>query len=119
MKHGGVRRNEVDKYGNLRRAALRPKAKKFTAEAVSDRELLAVAVLHSWKTSIAFLFTGLTAEEAKEWVPLSLIVWEQQTDTSIQYSIAMAFNQVALSVHALTRSDSLYEPAVNWKLIIS
>ncbi|KAI0026375.1 hypothetical protein K488DRAFT_75396, partial [Vararia minispora EC-137] len=95
-QYGAVRRNEIDKNGNLRRAALRPKAKKFTAEAVLDHELLAIAVMHLWKAAIAFLITGLSAEEAQEWVPMCLQVWEQQTDTSIQYSIAMAFNQVTL-----------------------
>jgi len=116
-QYGGVRRNEVDKNGNLRRAAQRPKAKKFTAEAVSDRELLAIAVLHAWKSFVAFLFTGLTPAEARDWVPMSLMVWEQQADTSIQYSISMAFRQVSQHVHMMTEQDALYSSAVAWQLI--
>ncbi|KAI0026519.1 hypothetical protein K488DRAFT_92404, partial [Vararia minispora EC-137] len=118
-RYSAVRRNEIDKNGNLRRAALHPKAKKFTAEAVSDRELLAIAVMHSWKAAIAFLFTGLSAEEAQEWVPMCFQVWEQQTDASIQYSIAVAFNQVTLHVHALMPGDYLWDTTIEWKLLIS
>ncbi|KAF9238786.1 hypothetical protein BU15DRAFT_88233 [Melanogaster broomeanus] len=44
-----VHRSEVDAYGNVRRAALRPKAKRFTSETLTDQDLLVLAILSLWR----------------------------------------------------------------------
>lgn len=119
FKYGGVRRNEVDENGKLRRAALRPKAKRYVAETVSDRELVLIAVLGLWRANLGWTFTGLTKAEMDAWMPMALAVWEQQTDTSVQYSIAVALGQVGTQLDQLRSSDPLYATAGPWKLSVT
>ncbi|KAI0040644.1 hypothetical protein FA95DRAFT_1647858 [Auriscalpium vulgare] len=119
FKYGGVRRNEVDDSGTLKRASLRPKAKRFTAESVSDRELMLIGILHLWRSNLEWSFTGLTQSEMEEWMPMALSVWEQQTDASVQYSIALALSHVGVQLDALRPSDPLYATAGPWKLSVT
>ncbi|KAI0306901.1 hypothetical protein B0F90DRAFT_1915023 [Multifurca ochricompacta] len=119
FKYGGVRRNEVDETGKLRRASLRPKAKRYIAETVSDRELVLIAILGLWRANLGWSFTGLTQAEMDTWMPMALSVWEQQTDTSVQYSIAVALGQVGSQLDVLRPSDPLYATAGPWKLSVT
>ncbi|KAI0065862.1 hypothetical protein BV25DRAFT_1988944 [Artomyces pyxidatus] len=119
FKYGGVRRNEVDETGALKRASLRPKAKRFTAETVSDRELMLIGILHLWRSNLEWSFTSLTQQEISEWMPMALNVWEQQTDASVQYSIALALSQVGLQLDALRPSDPMYDTAGPWKICVT
>ncbi|THH13571.1 hypothetical protein EW146_g6666 [Bondarzewia mesenterica] len=119
FKYGGVRRNEVDEAGNLKRTSFRPKAKRFTAETVSDRELLLIGILHLWKCNIGWSFTDMPCEELTTWVPAALKTWEEQTDPSVQYSIALALLQVSKQVGLLKPTDKLYEIARAWKLVLT
>ncbi|KAI0291754.1 hypothetical protein BC826DRAFT_969907 [Russula brevipes] len=119
FKYGGVRRNEVDENGKLRRAALRPKAKRYVAETVSDRELVLIAILGLWRANLCWTFTGLTQAEMDSWMPMALAVWEQQADTSVQYSIAVALVQVGSQLDHLRPNDPLYSTAGPWKLTVT
>ncbi|KAH9981838.1 hypothetical protein BJV74DRAFT_778311 [Russula compacta] len=119
FKYGGVRRNEVDENGKLRRAALRPKAKRYVAETVSDRELVLIAILGLWRANLGWTFTGLTQGEMDSWMPKALAVWEQQADTSVQYSIAVALGQVGSQLDQLRPNDPLYATAGPWKLTVT
>ncbi|KAF8506037.1 hypothetical protein F5888DRAFT_1937943 [Russula emetica] len=119
FKYGGVRRNEVDENGKLRRASLRPKAKRYVAETVSDRELVLIAILGLWRSNLGWSFTGLTQAEMDSWMPMALAVWEQQADTSVQYSIAVALSQVGSQLDHLRPNDPLYATAAPWKITVT
>jgi neurofibromin 1 len=119
LQYGGVRRNEVDENGKLRRASLRPKAKRYVAETVSDRELVLIAILGLWRSNLGWSFTGLTQAEMDSWMPMALAVWEQQADTSVQYSIAVALGQVGSQLDHLRPNDPLYATAGPWKLTVT
>ncbi|KAI0265102.1 hypothetical protein BC834DRAFT_880157 [Gloeopeniophorella convolvens] len=119
FKYGGVRRNEVDENGTLKRAAPRPKAKRYVAETVGDRELVLIAILGLWRASLGWSFTGLTKQEMEEWVPMALTVWEQQKDMAVQYSIAIALGTVGIQLDQLRPTDPLYATAGPWKLTVT
>lgn len=48
-----------------------------------------------------------------------LALWEQQTDTSVQYSIAIALGQVGSQLDQLRPNDPLYATAGPWKLTVT
>ena len=50
---------------------------------------------------------------------MALAVWEQQADTSVQYSIAVAFSQVGSQLDHLRPNDPLYATAAPWKLTVT
>jgi len=53
------------------------------------------------------------------WMPMALAVWEQQADTSVQYSIAVALSQVGSQLDHLRPNDPLYATAAPWKLTVT
>jgi neurofibromin 1 len=53
------------------------------------------------------------------WMPMALSVWEQQADTSVQYSIALALVQVGSQLDQLRPNDPLYVTAAPWKLTVT
>ena len=50
---------------------------------------------------------------------MALAVWEQQADTSVQYSIAVALSQVGSQLDYLRPNDPLYATAAPWKLTVT
>jgi neurofibromin 1 len=52
-------------------------------------------------------------------MPMALAVWEQQADTSVQYSIAVALSQVGSQLDHLRPNDPLYATAAPWKLTVT
>ena len=114
-----MRRNEVDEHGNIRRTASRPKAKRFTAETVSDRELLNIGILHLWRKSIEWSFFEWPRQEMIDWIPRAIRIWEEQSDASVQYSMAQAFAHLAASVDKMRPSDPFYETSQPWRLIMT
>jgi hypothetical protein len=50
---------------------------------------------------------------------MALAVWEQQADTSVQYSIAVALSQVGSQLDHLRPNDALFATAAPWKLTVT
>jgi hypothetical protein len=84
-KAAAGRRHELDQYGNIKKAATRPKARRYSTDALSDRELLLLAVLSMWRSDADFYMTDLTIVEAEEWLKLSLKIWDAPVDVSVKY----------------------------------
>ncbi|KAA1466679.1 hypothetical protein DENSPDRAFT_831556 [Dentipellis sp. KUC8613] len=108
VKYTGVRRNEVDDNGVLRRTALRPKAKRFTAETVGDRELLLVGILHLWRNSILWFIERMSEEEMNLFTPAALRIWEDQADMSLQWSTSLAVGKMMSSIYSVRPSDPAF-----------
>ena len=78
-----------------------------------------IAILGLWRSNLGWSFTGLTQAEMDSWMPMALAVWEQQADTSVQYSIAVALSQVGSQLDHLRPNDPLYATAAPWKLTVT
>ncbi|KAG6811909.1 hypothetical protein H0H92_005307 [Tricholoma furcatifolium] len=86
-----LRRAEVDQYGNLKRAASRPKAMTMPQQPLSDREVLLLGILSLWRTSPLFHIKDLTIPIIQEWVETVNKLWETSLDTSVKVSTASCF----------------------------
>ncbi|TFY83118.1 hypothetical protein EWM64_g893 [Hericium alpestre] len=117
LKYAGVRRNEVDDSGVLRRAALRPKAKRFTAETVGDRELLIIGILHLWRNSIHWFGANMTEEEMLSWIPSFLRIWEDQADSSLQWSSSLAIAKTTAQMYAMRPTDPAFPMFLRFALM--
>ncbi|KAF8076811.1 hypothetical protein FPV67DRAFT_1605221 [Lyophyllum atratum] len=108
FKTAGLRRAEVDQYGNMKRVSSRPKAKRTTIQPLSDREVLLLAILSLWRASPLFHMKDITVPGIEEWVETSNKVWEAPLDISVKVSAASCFH---VSATALYHSPMVGDPS--------
>lgn len=101
-----TRRSEIDSEGNVKRAATRPKAKRFTSETLPDKDLLLIAMLTLWRAAPDFYFDQVDSDEFDE---LSIArVWDSETDTAVKIAGAMAIQQMTDIFFRMSPSDPAY-----------
>ncbi|KAF8450670.1 hypothetical protein L210DRAFT_3520995 [Boletus edulis BED1] len=86
-----IRRSEVDTNGNVRRAATRPKAKRFTSETLTDKDLLLLAILALWRADFSYSMLPIDEEDSLQWSITFTHVWDSEADTSVKISAATTF----------------------------
>ncbi|KAI9574812.1 hypothetical protein HD554DRAFT_2201766 [Boletus coccyginus] len=86
-----IRRSEVDKNGNVRRAATRPKAKRFTSETLTDKDLLLLAILALWRADLSYSMLPIEEEDSLQWSITFTRIWDSEADTSVKISAATTF----------------------------
>ncbi|KAG8218508.1 hypothetical protein J3R82DRAFT_4145 [Butyriboletus roseoflavus] len=86
-----IRRSEVDTNGNVRRAAARPKAKRFTSETLTDKDLLLLAILALWRADLSYSMLPVDEEDSLQWSITFTRIWDSEADTSVKISAATTF----------------------------
>ncbi|KAG5648701.1 hypothetical protein DXG03_000048 [Asterophora parasitica] len=104
----GLRRSEIDQYGNMKRTASRPQGKRTSIQPLSDREVLLLAILSLWRASPLFQLKDITVPGIEEWVDTLNKVWEASLDISVKVSAASCFY---LSATALYKDPMAEDPA--------
>ncbi|KAG6896188.1 hypothetical protein C0992_009811 [Termitomyces sp. T32_za158] len=93
----GLRRPEVDQYGNLKRPSARPKILWTSYQPLSDREVLLFGVIALWRTCPLFHVKTLTIPRIEEWLEAANKLWSTDLDISIKLSAANCIYEVACS----------------------
>lgn len=86
-----MRCSEVDTSGNIRRAATRPKAKRFTSETLTDKDLLLLAILALWRADFCYSMLPIDEEDSLQWSITFTRIWDSEADTSVKISAATTF----------------------------
>ena len=68
LQSTAAHRNEVDKNGVVKRSNLKPVAKRYSSEAIADKELLMYAVLALYRIDPRCVLYNITEENLKEWL---------------------------------------------------
>jgi len=109
-----LRRGEHDQYGNVKRAAARPKARRTASETLSDREALLLGILSLWRARITFFLRTLKEGEVEDWIFAAIKLWESSVDISIKISTACSFQQIAEISFRMQPTDVFYEVIMAW-----
>lgn len=110
FKSAGLRHPEVDQYGNMKRAATRPKAAQAVAQPLSDREVLMLGLLSVWRTPFVFHFKDMAVQEVEEWIVIVDMMWEGPIDNCVKMSGSSTFAVVAENVFSALSADPLQKP---------
>ncbi|KAH9927288.1 uncharacterized protein B0H18DRAFT_1161603 [Fomitopsis serialis] len=86
-----TRRSEVDPLGNIKKPALRPKAKRYTSETLPDRELLAYSLLALFRADPMLYINGLDVSQESKWTKVCVECWHAPGDPAIKMSLAKTF----------------------------
>lgn len=105
----GHRRPELDSWGAMKRPENRPKAKRAVSEALTDRELLMLAILSLWRTDPKFHTTGALSADLEEWVSVVVKVWEASVDNSVKVSTTTCLRRLALNTFRTPPSDPQFQ----------
>lgn len=103
-----MRRSEIDTDGNIRRAATRPKAKRFTSETLTDKDLLLLAILSLWRADFSYSMLPVDEEDSLQWSITFTRIWDSEADTSVKISAATSFQCLVDMFFRMTPADPDY-----------
>ncbi|CAL1700085.1 unnamed protein product [Somion occarium] len=86
-RHSVMRRSEIDADGIIKKPALRPKGKRYTAETVSDRELLSLSCLALYRADVWWFLCVTHVDTEPLWVPGAVELWLAPSDASVKISM--------------------------------
>ncbi|KIJ20411.1 hypothetical protein PAXINDRAFT_166473 [Paxillus involutus ATCC 200175] len=113
-KVASIRRNEVDAHGNLRRAASRPKAKRFTSETLTDKDLMILAILALYRIAPDYYILQIDLLQVEDWVSMCARMWDSEADPSVKISAAMSFQHITDIFFRMSPDDHFYLLVQAW-----
>ncbi|EGO02251.1 hypothetical protein SERLA73DRAFT_166724 [Serpula lacrymans var. lacrymans S7.3] len=113
-KTSSLRRSEIDQYGNVKRAAARPKAKRFTSETLVEKDLLLLAILTLWRADPNYYITHIGQAEIDDLMPAAAKIWESPVDTAVKISAATSFQHMTDIFFKMHPTDAFYDTIQAW-----
>ncbi|OJA21538.1 hypothetical protein AZE42_01812, partial [Rhizopogon vesiculosus] len=89
-----IRRSEYESDGTIRRAASRTKAKRFTSETLTDKDLMLIAILALWRAAPDYYVASverMSQSQPESWKAISVRIRDSDTDTAVKISAASSF----------------------------
>ncbi|PPR04649.1 hypothetical protein CVT24_011867 [Panaeolus cyanescens] len=110
LRSAGLRRLEIDQYGNTKRAATRPRARRVYPEPLSDREVLILGILSLWRSTPLFFIKGIeTRDDVDNWVASAVKLWEAPIDISVKISTSSTMRKVSELTFLTDSTDPSYK----------
>ncbi|PPQ78909.1 hypothetical protein CVT25_002369 [Psilocybe cyanescens] len=107
LKGSGVRRQEVEHNGVMKRISTRPRAKHVFPEPLNDREVLILGILSLWRATPLFMMKGLSSTaDADSWVNMAVKLWEAPIDISVKVSTASCMRRLSQQAFLTFSDDS-------------
>ncbi|KAG7097519.1 hypothetical protein E1B28_004862 [Marasmius oreades] len=116
FKAASTKRPETDAFGNMKRSAPLPRAKKIQRQNLSDREVLLLAILSLWRARPTFFLTNMQEKDNTSWNIFfsTTKLWEANVDNSVKISNAATVLLKAEVGIMLSPQDPLYEECNTW-----
>lgn len=105
---------EVDQYGSAKKSASRPKMQRIQPDHLTDRELLVLGILSTWRARWTFFFAALPDNEIKVWTGLPMRIFESSLDIATKISAVSTSLGEYEAAFRLEPSDPKYELFVGW-----
>ncbi|KAF7975643.1 hypothetical protein HWV62_9093 [Athelia sp. TMB] len=107
-KSAASRRNEADKYGNPKRSAPRPKARRNTSPH-SDRDLLLLSILALWRTHPNMHMSDYQVPEIEDFIGASLKIYTAAIDKTIKISFAASLIAMSEMLFTITPAEMYFD----------
>ncbi|TFY54349.1 hypothetical protein EVJ58_g8920 [Rhodofomes roseus] len=114
-----TRRSELDSHGNMKKPALRPKAKRYTSETLPDRELLAYSLLALYRAEPMLFLNHLDMSQQSQWIKSCVEAWHAPADPAIKMSMAKTFRGWVNAMVRLPPEHPRYEACCAWLAVVS
>ncbi|KAG2156346.1 hypothetical protein DEU56DRAFT_231415 [Suillus clintonianus] len=113
-KTASVRLSEYDSDGAIRRAASRPKAKRFTSETLIDKDLMLLSILALLRASPDYYIANTEDLDLDGWVAISARVRDSDTDTAVKISAATSHQHLTDLFFKMPPNDPYYSLIEGW-----
>lgn len=105
---------EVDQYGSAKKSASRPKIQRIQPDHLTDRELLVLGILSTWRARWTFFFAALPDNKIKVWTGLPMRIFELSLDIATKISAVSTSLGEYEAAFRLEPSDPKYKLFVGW-----
>ncbi|KAG1755407.1 hypothetical protein EDB19DRAFT_1661084 [Suillus lakei] len=113
-KTSSMRLSEYDSDGAIRRAASRPKAKRFTSETLIDKDLMLLAILALLRASPDYYIANIGDTDVEGWDSISARVRDSDTDTAVKISAATSHQHLTDLFFKMPPNDPYYKLIEGW-----
>ncbi|KAG2042146.1 hypothetical protein BDR03DRAFT_978842 [Suillus americanus] len=104
-----MRLSEYDNNGAIRRAASRPKAKRFTSETLIDKDLMLLSILALLRASPDYYIANIEDTDVEGWDSISSRVRDSDTDTAVKISAATSHQHLTDLFFKMPPTDPYYK----------
>ncbi|KAG0709913.1 hypothetical protein DFH29DRAFT_1012634 [Suillus ampliporus] len=108
-KTSSIRLSEYDTDGTIRRAASRPKAKRFTSETLIDKDLMLLSILALWRASPDYYVANVEQAQLEGWASITGRIRDSDTDTAVKISAATSNQHLTDIFFKLPPNDPYYD----------
>lgn len=109
-----MRLSEYDSVGAIRRAASRPKAKRFTSETLIDKDLMLLSILALLRASPDYYIANIEDTDVEGWDSISARVRDSDTDTAVKISAATSHQHLTDLFFKMPPTDPYYKMIEGW-----
>ncbi|KAG2060194.1 hypothetical protein BDR06DRAFT_948277 [Suillus hirtellus] len=113
-KNSSMRLSEYDSDGAIRRAASRPKAKRFTSETLIDKDLMLLSILALLRASPDYYIANIEDTDVEGWDSISARVHDSDTDTAVKISAATSHQHLTDLFFKMPPTDPYYKMIEGW-----
>ncbi|CCM02314.1 uncharacterized protein FIBRA_04405 [Fibroporia radiculosa] len=111
--------NELDEQGNMKRPNARPKAKRYTAETLPDRELLAYSLMALFRVDPLWFLSTMDNAQIPEYVPIAVACWHAPLDLAIKMAMARTLRNMIDTVVKMSTAHTFYDACSNWAVHVT
>lgn len=104
----------MDAYGSSRKAALRPRAKRYTSETLPDRDLLILGILTLWRADIWWYHDLLSDDVVDNVFPTCVAIYTSPADPAVRWSLGRTFGYFIDSVVQCPTNNPKYPILMRW-----
>lgn len=114
VENGAAAQNEKDMMGTVRRSATKPSLKRFSSEAITDKELLVLGILCLYRFDALYIPIEDITSRADEWMHSIVSVLRRPGDMAIPLSSLRTFSHGSNWMILQQPGDMYYENARYW-----
>ena len=96
------------------RVSSRPKARRYSPDTLTDRELLLLSILAMWRSDPSLLLMNYDKPEIEEWVPAATRLWDSPIDISVKISASTSFHLIGEALYQMIPSDDFFDGIATW-----
>lgn len=109
-----TRRSEVDSTGTIKKAALRPRAKRYSSETLPDPELLSFSVLALFRADPMWHLASMDDSQIPGYIPTIIRCWGSPGDQAVKMAMSRTFRTTVDRIARMVPEHPFFQRSCTW-----
>lgn len=109
-----TRRSEVDSTGTIKKAALRPRAKRYSSETLPDPELLSFSVLALFRADPMWHLASMDDSQIPGYIPNIIRCWGSPGDQAVKMAMSRTFRTTVDRIARMVPEHPFFQRSCTW-----